>query len=370
MDKQCRVCGEVLSEDKFNSKSTRCKFCDWKHRNKNKIELYPTKYKDKKYELMTRDIFFGEVYYINDLCEKYNTELLDICDFLYSYAKIGNKTYRVRVKCENCGTDIDVHISKIMKSNFQFCSHLCYSNFRKKYYVGEKASVYKKVEFKCTYCGKPLMVSKWDMNTLNKKGENHNFCDHDCYSKFRSLYYRGDNVERVKRSEESRKRMSIATTKKHADGVYSHTNTKPQKIINETLDSLNIKYINEYLIKYYAVDNYLKEYDLMIEVMGDYFHANPIKYKDMSVLNKIQIKDVNRDKRKNTYIKKYHNIDVLYLWEGDINNNLELCKKLIVYYIKNNGIIENYNSFNYILNKNNELELKKEIKNPFFKLNP
>ena len=43
-----------------------------------------------------------------------------------------------------------------------------------------------------------------------------------------------------------------------------------------------------------------------------------------------------------------------------MNENLELCRKLISLYVHNNGILENYHSFNYILNENNELELLKE----------
>lgn len=39
---------------------------------------------------------------------------------------------------------------------------------------------------------------------------------------------------------------------------------------------MNIKYINEKTFKYYSVDNYLVDYNLIIEIMGDYFHANPI----------------------------------------------------------------------------------------------
>lgn len=61
-----------------------------------------------------------------------------------------------------------------------------------------------------------------------------------------------------------------------------------------------------------------------------------------------------------TNIKNKYNIDILYLWETDVNENLELCRKLISLYVHNNGILENYHSFNYILNENNELELLKE----------
>ena len=67
-----------------------------------------------------------------------------------------------------------------------------------------------------------------------------------------------------------------------------------------------------------------------------------------------------KDKRKHSYIKNNYNIEVLYLWETDVNENIELCKKLIELYIRNNGKLKNYHSFNYVLNDNNEIEIIKE----------
>lgn len=86
-------------------------------------------------------------------------------------------------------------------------------------------------------------------------------------------------------------------------------------------------------------------------------------------LNDIQLKDTVRDKRKNTYIKKYYNINILYLWESDILNNQQLCKSLILYYIKNNGLLSDYNSFNYSL-IDNKVTLKSNIINPYFMITP
>ena len=83
----------------------------------------------------------------------------------------------------------------------------------------------------------------------------------------------------------------------------------------------------------------------------------------------IQLKDTVRDKRKNTYIKKYYNINILYLWESDILNNQQLCKSLILYYIKNNGLLSDYNSFNYSL-IDNKVTLKSNIINPYFMITP
>ena len=139
--------------------------------------------------------------------------------------------------------------------------------------------------------------------------------------------------------------MSIVTTARYTSGSFKRI-TKPQIGVDNILEELNIKYVNEYNCKYYAIDNYLSDYNLMIEVNGDYFHSNPLKFTE---LNQMQIKGITRDKRKRTYIKRYKEIDILYLWESDIKNKPELCRELILEYVNNKGILSNYNSFNYLL---------------------
>ena len=96
----------------------------------------------------------------------------------------------------------------------------------------------------------------------------------------------------------------------------------------------------------------------MIEVQGDFWHCSPL-LSGKSNTSGIK-RNLIKDKRKHTYIKNKYGIEVLYLWEKDINENFKLCKKLIELYIKNNGKLGNYHSFNYELNDNNELELIKE----------
>ena len=147
-------------------------------------------------------------------------------------------------------------------------------------------------------------------------------------------------------------------------GYFTKGKTKIQEKVNEFLDNLNIKYINEYNIQYYAVDNFLIDCGLFIEVMGDFWHCSPIEYNTIKYDR--QKKVIARDKSKNTYIKKYYGVETLYLWENDINKYPDKCIALIKEYIKNNGILKDYNSFNYIYS-NDELRMNDNIIFPFFK---
>lgn len=130
--------------------------------------------------------------------------------------------------------------------------------------------------------------------------------------------------------------------------------SKPQQIINDLLDEMCVGYIGEYDCKYYLIDHYLTDYNLMIEVQGDFWHCSPLLSNKSNTFgiegNKL------KDKRKHSYIRNNYNIEILYLWEKDINDNIELCKKLIEEYINNKGILENYHSFNYILNEQGNLK--------------
>lgn len=140
------------------------------------------------------------------------------------------------------------------------------------------------------------------------------------------------------------------------------TNTNPQIIVNNLLDAMRIEYENEKSYKYYSVDNYLVDYNLIIEVMGDFWHCNPLKYFDN--FHNIQKKRIPKDKAKHTYIKDKYNIEILYLWENDIYNQPYLCKRLIKKYIQSNGNLKNYHSFNYHI-KNNKLLLNNNLIIPY-----
>ena len=140
------------------------------------------------------------------------------------------------------------------------------------------------------------------------------------------------------------------------------TETEPQKIVDTILNNLKIEFKREEPFGFFTVDNYLQPYNLIIEVQGDYWHTNPKKF--TSSITKVQYDRIGRDKAKHSYIKNQYGIDILYLWESDITSNVDLCIKLIQYYIENNGNIEDYHSFNYYI-ENGVLLLNKNVVIPY-----
>lgn len=122
--------------------------------------------------------------------------------------------------------------------------------------------------------------------------------------------------------------------------------TKPEVVIMDILNNLNFPYIFQDFKKYYWVDFYLPEKNLIIEVQGDYFHCNPLVNLNYNVLDKNKI--ISKDKRKHSYFKNKDQ-SILYLWESDIKSSIELCELLIKEYTKCNGNLKNYHSYNYNL---------------------
>jgi hypothetical protein len=221
---------------------------------------------------------------------------------------------------------------------------------------GENSPRWKeRYEVNCAYCNS--IIEKTESKL--QKSEN-NFCNYECMGKWMSNNLIGKNNPNYDNgsawTEEMRRNSSERSVQRLVESDFKFYRTKPEKIVDTFLDKLKIRYQSEYDCKYYLIDKYLFDYNLMIEVQGNYFHCNPT----MNIENNRKEKIIRKDKSKNTYIKKYKNIDVLYLWEKDINDNPKICEKLIELYIKNNGSLENYHSFNYESNSDG-IKLKDEL---------
>lgn len=248
------------------------------------------------------------------------------------------QTHEMR-KCEICGDEFEV--SKL--STQRFCSDRCQIQWQTTQ-VGDLNPKFTSILTPCTYCGKQHYVKPYKF----EQQENF-FCSTQC----RQVWY----AEVFSQSEDFRE-FSRQKILKQFQSQEITTETLPQRIVDEILDELNIEYKREEPFDFFTVDNYLSSHNLIIEVNGDYWHTNPTRF--TSKVTKVQYDRIGRDKAKHTYLKNNYNIEVLYLWEYDIMHNKDLCKRLINYYINNNGVLSNYHSFNYIIN-DNELMLNQEI---------
>lgn len=282
---------------------------------------------------------------------KYSNNFCSLeCELEYKY----KASHEFRI-CEICGDEFEV----IKSSSQRFCSVKCQCTWQSNNLRGENASGYKHEyteedrTVKCDWCDKEIKVKPSKIN------QERHFCNDEC----RQSWYANVFSQSDEWRETSRKRA----VKILESGVISKTESNPQIIINNILNQLNIKYKTEYNCTYYAIDNYLEDYNLMIEVMGTYWHCDNRKYKTINY--KKQADRIKTDKAKRTYIMKKYNIKILYLWEKDIIENPELIIELIKEYVSSKGIIKNYHSFNYSLEKNNILKLNKKLIIPYMDWN-
>lgn len=266
----------------------------------------------------------------------------------------------VSTKCLDCGYSISIPMSVFKKNiNGHFCSPDCYWTWKSKNLSGEASPYYKRTIMECSECKKELAVTDFE-----QERNNHHFCSRNCYSIFRSKFYVGDKSPMFgKKRPELIEPSRIRILQMLQNGIIKKE-SNIQKNVERFLKDLHIESEAEKTMGYYSIDHYLILLHLAIETMGDYWHANPQKYQ-LSNVNATQLKGIHRDKRKQTYISRHFGINILYLWERDILKRDIVCKMLLSLYVRNNGILKNYHSFNYsIVNKS--LELNKDIINPLW----
>lgn len=247
-------------------------------------------------------------------------------------------------KCEICGASFET----AKRSAQRFCSQICQNKWQEGN-TGFNNPKFQGGYVRCENCRKEFLVGKTTLEN-NKR----HFCSAMCRQEwYANVWSKSDEWKEISRKRAVRILNSNVV----------QTQTKPQIAVNTMLEELFVDYRNEEAFVFYSIDNYLIDYDLAIEVMGDYWHSSPQKYHDK--LSDRQRHIISRDKAKRTYLKEYHGIDILYLWEHDILNQPNLCKALIMLYITNGGCLDNYHSFNYSIDNRGELVLNKTIVYPY-----
>lgn len=122
-----------------------------------------------------------------------------------------------------------------------------------------------------------------------------------------------------KREQQRQRRLNHI---KNNPNKESNLEIKFKNILNE----LSINYIFQYPICGYMFDFYLKDFDIIIEIDGDFWHCNPnIHPTPIYESQKLTIKN---DIHKNNICLK-SGIKLIRIWEDDINHNLdEVVNKL------------------------------------------
>jgi G:T-mismatch repair DNA endonuclease (very short patch repair protein)/endogenous inhibitor of DNA gyrase (YacG/DUF329 family) len=250
--------------------------------------------------------------------------------------------------CEYCHEEYEIKNSQV--DNSRFCSNECKNKWQSENLIGENSYTWKGglVNCECAFCGKDVKIKP---NRL--KNRNKTFCSYECCHKYYSI-----STNRTDKQIIADKRLA-----KNAIKNTKLTLTTPHRIINSILTRNNIDYRIEELIEYYKLDTFLPSFNLSIEIQGDFWHSNPNRFKKIKY--KKQLDGIYRDKAKHTYVKNKYDYEILYLWEMDIERNIDICEKLILEYIKKNGKLENYHSFNYYIDENNNLSLKNDLIIPY-----
>jgi len=107
--------------------------------------------------------------------------------------------------------------------------------------------------------------------------------------------------------------------------------TAPELAFEVMMKSLNIEYTSQKIVGGKIYDFFLEKYNVLIEVDGDYFHANPEKYKPED-LNEMQKKSIKTDKRKDI-IAKGSGYGLLRFWESDILKNPNFVRDILIKFI-------------------------------------
>ena len=111
---------------------------------------------------------------------------------------------------------------------------------------------------------------------------------------------------------------------------YGNNQSKPEKLVESILKNNSFSYKREQPVSRWRADFIVNE-NIVIEVQGDYWHANPKVYdrSNLNSLTKVQKKGIIRDKKKKDWILS-NDFDYIEVWENDLKYDFDnTLKKLI-----------------------------------------
>jgi len=112
--------------------------------------------------------------------------------------------------------------------------------------------------------------------------------------------------------------------------------------VENMLKDIGIDFKPEFNIENFTSDFFIPSYNMAIECFGDYWHYNPKIYSNPP--DKYQMKNIDRDKRKESLFKKKK---ILYIkfWENDIKNRPDCIKNFLSRFLMLDDINDSEESF-------------------------
>lgn len=112
------------------------------------------------------------------------------------------------------------------------------------------------------------------------------------------------------------------------NGAFGQTDTKPVRIFQQILDGHGLQYRKEELVDYWSFDFYLIDYNLFIEIDGDYFHSNPRRWTN-GPKSRTQKINHQRDIAKEKFCAD-NNIKLIRFWEYDIIHSKQSVMEILL----------------------------------------
>ena len=218
----------------------------------------------------------------------------------YDNSKRPNVTYGKNVECNFCGKYVYKTKGSLKKSKNFFCSTYCANKFQSR----------NKLNFTCKTCGKNF---KWSKSRI--KENNPTYCTLEC---------RNNDPEWIENA--CAKGNFIQQNKKGLN--------KLELLGRQILNELDLKFDEQVLIaNKFLVDVFIKDYNLIIQWDGNYWHGHSSKLKN-GVPDKRQNKRIKNDYSQNKYFKKC-GFNVLRFWEHEVMNEIKQNDNYIKNSIRN-----------------------------------
>ena len=273
---------------------------------------------------------------------------------------------RVTVQCAWCGKYIEIHPYKFKANKNHFCCRECQYEWIREH--PPRHNVKTKISCACEMCGKELKL----IPSIHARNKRH-YCGRVCADKGYSKYNHGeDNPNNTqirvtcevcgkiffRKLSHATKSQSTYCSRDCAKANILKTlslypkRTKPERLAAEFLDKKSTTIEEQVVINdKFCVDILISDESaickgIIIEVLGDYFHANPEKYSDNS-MNLMQKKTRQRDKSRYTYLTKC-GYKVFGIWEKDIYKDASMALKPVMDYIEN-GLDTLFGHFEHVL---------------------